>query len=54
MGHCCVSCLTFKVLDYTINAKDLECTVKRITVTDKCDICGVNESRFQVSYYPKE
>ncbi len=53
MGHCCTQCLTFKVLDYTLNAKDYECTVKRINDEGKCDICQTNVSSFQVSYYPK-
>jgi len=54
MGHCCFQCLTFKVLDYTINAKDETCTVQRRTGTGKCDVCGTNDARFIVSYYPKD
>lgn len=41
-------------MDYTINAKDYECTVKRVDETSKCDICQTNVATFQVSYYPKE
>lgn len=52
MGHSCIQCLTYKILDYTINAKNQMCEVRRISSTSKCDICGNNLSAFQVSYYP--
>ncbi len=55
MGHCCFQCLTFKVLDYTINAKDQTCTVQRRAFgvgSEKCDVCGANDAKFIVSYYP--
>ena len=56
MGHCCTQCLTYKVLDYTVNAKDYKCEAKRLTPdpNTKCDICWNNMATFQVSYYPND